>query len=69
MEWLLVILLLVFVFLATQRWFWILALFLAGLAALFAMIASIIHFQILWAIGFFILMTLCWGILELVAQG
>lgn len=42
--------------LLTQSWFWMLAFFLGGLAALFAIVASIIHFQILEAVGFFLLM-------------
>ncbi len=41
-----------------QRWFWILVFGLGGLASCFAMLASIIHFQILGAIGFFILMVI-----------
>jgi len=35
---------------------------LAGLASCFSMIASIIHFQILWAMGFFLLMAFLWFI-------
>ncbi|MCG7932216.1 MAG: hypothetical protein ABW104_13740 [Candidatus Thiodiazotropha sp. 6PLUC2] len=37
-----------------------------GLASLFAMLASIIHFQILGALGYFILMAICWGIFGLI---
>jgi hypothetical protein len=33
------------------------------------MIASIIHFQILGAIGYFVLMVVCWVILLGVAEG
>ncbi|RLL52747.1 hypothetical protein D8Y20_07020 [Mariprofundus sp. EBB-1] len=51
-----IILLLVF-----QRWFWLLVFGIGGLASLFAMIASIIHFQILGALGFFALMIVCLG--------
>ncbi len=49
----------IFIFLLTRRWFWKIALFFGGLASLFAMIASIFHFQVLAAIGFFILMVIC----------
>jgi hypothetical protein len=45
-----------------QPWFWFSASFLAGLAALFAMLASIIHFEIFGAVGFFLLMALFWGV-------
>lgn len=48
--------------LLAQSWFWIVALFLAGLASCFAMLASIIHFEIIGAIGFFLLMAIFWGI-------
>lgn len=41
--------------LATQRWFWLLVFGLSSIAALFTCIASIIHFQILAAVGFFVL--------------
>ncbi len=54
--------------LLTQRWFWLLVFFTAGLASCFAMLASIIHFQILGAVGFFFLMAICWGILGAIAQ-
>jgi hypothetical protein len=45
----------------TQRWFWVLVFFTAGLVSCFAMMASIIHFQILGALGSFFLMAVCWG--------
>jgi ABC-type multidrug transport system permease subunit len=45
--------------LITQRWFWLLVFFFATLASFFAMVASVIHFEILGAIGFFILMGIC----------
>jgi hypothetical protein len=47
--------------LMTQRWFWVLVFFVAGLASCFAMLASIIHFQILGAASYFFLMAVCWG--------
>jgi len=48
--------------LMTKRWFWVLVFFTAGLASCFAMLASIIHFQILGAVAFFFLMAVCWGL-------
>ena len=45
-----------------QRSFWLSLFYAAGLAACFAMIASIIHFQIFGAVGFFFLMSICWCI-------
>ena len=54
--------------LMTQRWFWCVALFFASMASLFAMIASIIHFQILGALGFFVLTAICAGILGAVSS-
>jgi hypothetical protein len=42
-------------FLLTQRWFWLIALGLSALASAFACIASIIHFEIFAAVGYFIL--------------
>ena len=59
---------LVALFLITQRWFWLLGFGLGGLASCFAMIASVIHFQILGAIGFFVLMIICWGIASAIAE-
>lgn len=69
MEWLGIVLLVIALFLITQRWFWVLVFFFAGLASLFAMIASIIHFQILGALGFFVLMAFCFGILWGISDG
>ena len=56
------------IYLMTKRWFWIVVLFFSGLASLFAMIASIIHFQILAALGFFVLMGIFWGILSVILE-
>ena len=55
--------------LATQRWFWALLFFVGALASFFAMAASVIHFQILGAVGFFFLMCICWAICASVASG
>ncbi|MEO6319201.1 MAG: hypothetical protein ABIR56_00940 [Polaromonas sp.] len=54
--------------LMTQRWFWLLVFGFSGLASLFAMLASIIHFQILGALGFFMLMSISWSIAGAVAS-
>lgn len=48
------------VYVATRAWFWAVAFFLIALGSLFSMLASIIHFQILGAIGFFFLMSISW---------
>lgn len=66
MEW---ILLLAALYLLTRRWFWALVVFFAGLAALFAMLASIFHFQILGAMGFFVLLVICGAILQDILEG
>lgn len=59
---------LVALLIVTRRWFWVAVFFFSGLAALFAMVASVIHFQILAAVGFFVLMVVCWGLLSAVAD-
>jgi len=56
-------------FLFTQRWFWLLVFGLSALASFFSMIASVIHFQILAAVGFFILTTLLAGIIRIIGDG
>jgi len=48
------------VVLVTQRWFWLLAFGVGGLAAAFSTLAGIFHFQILGALGFFLLTIICW---------
>lgn len=52
----------------SQRWFWVLVFFVGALASLFAMIASIIHFQILAAVGFFFLMILSYVLMSATAN-
>ncbi len=59
---------LIALFLITQRWFWLWGFGLGGLASCFAMIASVIHFQILGAIGYFVLMIICWGVAGAIAE-
>ena len=56
-------------YLVTRRWFWSITFFFAALASFFAMVASVIHFQILGAIGFFILMSVCGIILSVINDG
>ncbi len=55
--------------LLTQSWFWALLFFVGALASFFAMVASVIHFQILGAVGFFFLMCICWAFCAGVAEG
>jgi hypothetical protein len=55
--------------LITQRWFWLLVFGISGLAAAFSTLASIFHFQILGAIGFFFLAIICWIITVVIAEG
>jgi len=59
---------LLLLFLLTQRWFWLLGFSIAGLAAGFAMLANIIHFQVYGAVIFFLLMAICWGIVGAIAE-
>jgi hypothetical protein len=63
--WLLLIVAAAFaIYLMTRLWFWLWLFFLGALASAFATLASIIHFQILGAVGFFILMSVCWGVFK-----
>jgi len=55
--------------LLTQRWVWVLGFGIGGLAAAFSTLASIFHFQILGALGFFLLMIICWFIAVAIADG
>lgn len=57
-----------FIFLLFQRWFWWLVFGIGGLASCFSMIACIIHFQILAAVGFYILMTILWALAGAIAE-
>jgi hypothetical protein len=45
-----------------MKWFWILAAFIGGWVSLFASVASVIHFEILAALGFLPLGAVCFGI-------
>lgn len=53
-----IIILVIFLALATQRWFWGLFFGISALASLFTMIACIIHLQILSALGLFFLFSI-----------
>lgn len=46
--------------LITDKRSWVVLLLIAALGLLIGMIASIIYFQILWALGCFVLMIACW---------
>jgi hypothetical protein len=55
--------------LMTQRWFWILLFFFGALTSFFAMVASAIHFQLLGAVGFLVLMSISGAIGSWLADG
>lgn len=56
-------------FLIVHRWFWVIVFVFAGLVSLIAMLVSIFHFQILAALGYFVLMAICVGIMQAVIDG
>jgi hypothetical protein len=60
--------LLVLVSVVQQRWVWVIALFIAGAASLFATFASIIYLQILAAVSFLFLWLICWGIMVAISR-
>ena len=65
-----IIALLLFIWLLCQRWAWVLLLFVSAIAAAFACIASIVHFQILGALGFAALAWVLWfGCSMIAAEG
>ena len=55
--------------LMSKRWFWIASFGIAGLSAGFAALASIIHFQILAAVGLAVLSYILLVITGLIAAG
>ena len=55
-------------YLFTRAWVWCGVLFLSAVAAYFAMVASIIHFQIFGAVGFFILGSILWTVFRWVVE-
>jgi hypothetical protein len=58
----LLLLFLLGIWLLFQPWLWALLFFIGALASFFAMVASVIHFQILGAVGCFFLTGICWAI-------
>lgn len=68
MDWWIVALV-VALLLMKQRWFWVIALFIGMLASFFTCIASIIHFQILAAVGFCLLGLVLMALLAVAADG
>ena len=68
MEIALTIVAILLIFLAMQRWFWVILFGLGTIASLFSMIASIIHFQILGAIGFLILALILYTVLMAIIE-
>ena len=51
-----------------QRWIWVIAFFIAGVASLFATFASIIYLQILAAVSFLFLWLICWVIMVTISR-
>lgn len=51
-------------YLVTQKWFWFILLGLSCVASFFATIASVIHFQILGAVGYFVLTIILYILLQ-----
>lgn len=51
-------------YLLTQKWFWYVLLLLSCMGSFFAMIASVIHFQILGAVGFAVLTAVLYLLLQ-----
>lgn len=62
------IVLIVFIVLCCQRWFWMLVFGLSALASSFTVLASIIHFQILNAVGFSVLTVILFTILGAISK-
>lgn len=65
----LIILAVVALILVTQRWFWVFLFGLGTLASGFTIIASVIHFQILGAVGFTVLTFILWAITVKILDG
>ena len=56
------------IYLVTLRGFWTIGFCLGALWSMFSMLASIFHFQILAAIGFFVLGVFLWGVAAKLAE-
>ena len=54
--------------LVSRRWFWIAATGIGGLAAGFTTLACIFHFQIMGALGAFLLMGVSWWLCGLISE-
>lgn len=54
--------------LATKAWFWCVLAAALGVAALISMLASIVHFQVLAAFGFLILVGIFWFVSGLIYE-
>jgi hypothetical protein len=54
--------------LITQRRFWVVTFFGGGLASFFGMLASIGDFEMLEALGFFIIMAVCWFVMAAITR-
>lgn len=52
-----------------QRWFWLIALGIGSLVACVEMMASITHLRIIAAIGYMVVMVVCWSIAKRIADG
>lgn len=66
--WIILIPIIIFIiWLFTKSWFWLAVTWIGGISALFAMLASIIHFQILSAVGFFLLMQVIFGLNHIIS--
>jgi hypothetical protein len=55
-------------YLVTRSWFWLIASGIGAIASFFSVIASIIHFQILGALGFTLLTFICIFIFRLITD-
>jgi hypothetical protein len=62
------ILCLIGLYLITQKWAWIVGFGFGGLIAAFYALANIFHFEILVAIGWWILAAMCWGITSAIVK-
>lgn len=51
-----------------QRWFWLFVFGIGSVVSCFALLGSIIHFQLLGALGYFCLMLICWSIAKGIAS-
>lgn len=57
------------VLLMFQRWFWIVAFGAGSVASCIALVTSVMHFQVFGALGYFMLMLVCWLFAKTIAEG